>query len=113
MVQEPSNSLSTTTSKFNSHHITTPLIDFNLKQALSISDVVISAVPNSNYKISTKDLKDGCICVNVAGEKNFESDVREKASIYVPSVGMMTIAMLQRNLLRLCEYQDMIKSAGL
>ncbi|WWD06644.1 hypothetical protein V865_004737 [Kwoniella europaea PYCC6329] len=106
-------STSTTTSKFNPHHITTPLPEFTLAQALSISDVVISAVPVASYKVPTKDLKDGCICVNVAGEKNFEADVRERASIYVPSVGMMTIAMLQRNLLRLCGYQDMIKSAGL
>ncbi|WWC64125.1 uncharacterized protein I303_106733 [Kwoniella dejecticola CBS 10117] len=111
--KRPSSSLSTTSSKFNPHHITTPLPDFTLAQALSISDVVISAVPVSSYKVPTKDLKDGCICVNVAGEKNFEADVRERVSIYVPSVGMMTIAMLQRNLLRLCGYQDMIKSAGL
>jgi methylenetetrahydrofolate dehydrogenase (NAD+) len=78
--------------------------------------VVIAAVPNKDYKIPTKSLKDGCMCVNVAQEKNFEADVREKvghsklefptsdrvheyqASIYVPSVGVMTIAMLQRNL---------------
>ncbi|WRT68965.1 uncharacterized protein IL334_005947 [Kwoniella shivajii] len=106
-------SLSTTTSKFNPHHITTPLPEFTLAQALSISDVVISAVPVSSYKVPTKDLKDGCVCVNVAGEKNFEADVRERASIYVPSVGMMTIAMLQRNLIRLVGYQDMLKSAGL
>lgn len=82
-----------------------------LADCLSISDVVISAVPSQSYKVPTKDLKDGCVCVNVAGEKNFETDVRERvstsndeegtdwqASIYVPSVGMMTIAMLQRNL---------------
>ncbi|WVF65641.1 hypothetical protein IAT40_000372 [Kwoniella sp. CBS 6097] len=109
--KRPSNS---SQSKFNPHHITTPLpAEFTLTQALSISDVVISAVPVQSYKVPTKDLKDGCVCVNVAGEKNFEADVRERASIYVPSVGMMTIAMLQRNLLRLCGYQDKIKEAGL
>ncbi|OCF40247.1 methylenetetrahydrofolate dehydrogenase (NAD+) [Kwoniella heveanensis CBS 569] len=112
--KRPSNSSSQSqTSKFNPHHITTPLPDFTLAQALSISDVVISAVPVQSYKVATRDLKDGCVCVNVAGEKNFEADVRERASIYVPSVGMMTIAMLQRNLLRLCGYQDKIKEAGL
>ncbi|WVQ75383.1 hypothetical protein IAR50_005003 [Cryptococcus sp. DSM 104548] len=91
------------------HHITTPLPDMTLAKALNISDVVISAVPVDSFKVPTKELKDGCICVNVAGEKNFEADVRERASIYVPSVGVMTITMLQRNLLRLCEYQDKIK----
>lgn len=96
--------------------------------------MVISAVPNINYKVKTEWLKDGCICVNVAGEKNFEGDVRDKvrhkggfdcdngrdvdcnvccgqASIYVPSVGQMTIAMLQRNLLRLRKYRNMISDA--
>jgi methylenetetrahydrofolate dehydrogenase (NAD+) len=60
--------------------------------------------------------------VNVAGDKNFEADVRERAGIYVPSVGVMTIAMLQRNLwvvtggtwltdrLRLCGYRDVAKT---
>ncbi|WWD21090.1 hypothetical protein CI109_105571 [Kwoniella shandongensis] len=100
---------SASTTKTNAHHIVTPLPDLTLAQALSISDVVISAVPVDSYKVPTQHLKDGCVCVNVAGEKNFEGDVRERASIYVPSVGVMTIAMLQRNLLRLCGYQDMIK----
>lgn len=43
-----------------------------------MSDVVISAVPNASYKLPTASLKEGCICVNVASEKNFEKDVREK-----------------------------------
>lgn len=108
-------SSSTSSSKINPHHVTSPT-DLSLADCLSISDVVISAVPVDSYKVPTKALKDGCVCVNVAGEKNFEADVRERvshsvplvvrtveltrqASIYVPSVGMMTIAMLQRNLL--------------
>jgi methylenetetrahydrofolate dehydrogenase (NAD+) len=60
----------------------TPLpSDFTLKDALAVSDVVISAVPSKNYKVKTEWLKDGCICVNVAGDKNFESDVRDKVRI--------------------------------
>ncbi|CAD6567646.1 MAG: hypothetical protein TREMPRED_003801 [Tremellales sp. Tagirdzhanova-0007] len=94
--------------KYNPHHVVTST-QLNLSQCLAISDVVISAVPSQTYKVATRDLKDGCICVNVAGEKNFEADVRERASMYVPSVGVMTICMLQRNLLRLCTYQDQAK----
>lgn len=97
-------------SKYNPHHVVSPTT-FSLQQALSISDVVISAVPSQSYKVPTAQLKDGCVCVNVAGEKNFESDVRDRAGIYVPSVGVMTIAMLQRNLLRLCDYQLAAKEA--
>lgn len=106
--KRPSNS---TTSRYNPHHVTTHC-SLTLEQCLQLSDVVIGAVPVASYKIPTTQLKDGCVCVNVAQEKNFESDVREKASIYVPSVGQMTIAMLQRNLLRLRKYRDMISDMG-
>lgn len=51
-----------------------------LAEVLAVSDVVISAVPSKHYKVPTKDLKDGCYCVNVAGDKNFEADVRERVS---------------------------------
>lgn len=85
-------------SRYNPHHVVSPT-SLTLADCLGISDVIISAVPVQSYKVPTSALKDGCICVNVAGEKNFEADVRDRASIYVPSVGVMTIAMLQRNLL--------------
>jgi hypothetical protein len=75
-------SSSTTASKSNPHHVTTPT-DLTLAQCLAISDVVISAVPSQAYKVPTKDLKDGCVCVNVAGEKNFEADVRERVSCFL------------------------------
>lgn len=52
-----------------------------LEECLAVSDVVISAVPNVNYKVSTDALKDGAIAVNVAGEKNFEETVREKVEL--------------------------------
>ena len=32
-------------------------------------------------------------------DKNFEGDVKSKASIYVPAIGKVTIVMLLRNLL--------------
>ena len=67
--------------KTNPHHQTTPLPDhWNLEECLKISDVVISAVPSAKFKVPTSALKDGCICVSVAQEKNFESDVRDRVS---------------------------------
>ncbi len=93
-----STSSPTGASRYNPHHVVTP-VSLTLEQVLEISDVIIGAVPNKSYKVPTKLLKDGCVCVNVAQEKNFEADVRDRAGIYVPSVGVMTIAMLQRNLL--------------
>lgn len=50
----------------------------SLQECLAASDVVVSAVPSSDYKVKTAWLKDGCVCLNVAADKNFEADVREK-----------------------------------
>lgn len=69
-----------------------------LHECLALSDVVVAAVPSAAYKVPTAHLKDGCVCINVAAEKNFERDVRDKAAIYVPAVGKVTILMLLRNL---------------
>lgn len=101
--------------RYHPHHVVHPST-LTLDECLAASDVVISAVPSANYKVPTSKLKDGCVCVNVSSEKNFEKDVREKvgsqqlvrdfmiltcfaqASIYVPAVGKVTILMLLRNL---------------
>lgn len=57
----------------------------SLQECLALSDVVVSAVPSMNYKVKTEWIKHGCVCVNVASEKNFEPNVREKvcASIFL------------------------------
>ncbi|PFH51342.1 hypothetical protein AMATHDRAFT_142821 [Amanita thiersii Skay4041] len=85
------------TSIYYPRHVVHPST-LTLQECLAISDVVISAVPNPAYKVKTEWLKDGCICINVAGDKNFEKDIREKASMYIPAVGKVTILMLLRNL---------------
>jgi methylenetetrahydrofolate dehydrogenase (NAD+) len=72
-------------------HVTTP-VSLTLKEAIAISDVVVSAVPGGKFKVETDWLKDGVVCVDIAGEKNFEADVTNKASIYIPAVGKLTIA---------------------
>lgn len=66
---------------------------------------MIGGVPSPNYKIPTAQLKEGVIAVNFSSHKNFEEDVKTKASIYVPAVGKVTVAMLERNLMRLYTYQ--------
>ncbi|RKP35935.1 hypothetical protein BJ085DRAFT_35617 [Dimargaris cristalligena] len=75
-----------------------------LEECVPLSDVVITGVPVAQYKLPTRLLKDGVVAINFSTFKNFEDDVKQKASIYVPSVGKVTVAMLQRNLLRLYEY---------
>ncbi|CAE6537056.1 unnamed protein product [Rhizoctonia solani] len=93
--------------RYNPRHVVHPC-SMSLEQCLAISDVVVSAVPSATYKVPTEWLKDGCICVNVASERNFQSDVREKASLYMPAVGKITQMMLLRNLLRLCHYHELL-----
>ncbi|KAJ3280294.1 NAD-dependent 5,10-methylenetetrahydrafolate dehydrogenase [Blyttiomyces sp. JEL0837] len=77
-----------------------------LDEALAASDVVITGVPSPNFKVQTSKLKEGVVAVNFSTAKNFNDDIKGKASIYVPSVGKVTVAMLLRNLLRLQEYQE-------
>eukprot|EP00835_Amoeboradix_gromovi_P000357 NODE_12_length_45166_cov_0.552511.p12 type:complete len:305 gc:universal NODE_12_length_45166_cov_0.552511:38617-39531(+) len=80
----------------------TPL---SLTECLNLSDAVISGVPTKSYKVPTGSLKDGLIAINFSTFQNFEETIAEKASLFVPSVGKVTVAMLQRNLLRLTMYQ--------
>lgn len=77
-----------------------------VEQVLPLSDVVITGVPVKGYKVPTHLLKEGVIAINFATFKNFEDDVKSRAAIFVPSVGKVTVAMLERNLVRLCEYAN-------
>ena len=67
--------------RYHPHHVVHPCSK-TLQECLAISDVVISAVPSESYKVETKWLKDGCVCVNVSSEKNFEKDVRDKVRMF-------------------------------
>lgn len=71
---------STQARKYHPHHIVHSCSK-TLQECLAISDVVITAVPSASYKVKTDWLKDGCVCVNVSSEKNFEKDVREKVCL--------------------------------
>ena len=72
--------------------------------ALGSADVVISAVPSADFeRIRGDEISDGAICVNVAEHANFEDSVLERASVFVPRVGPLTIAMATRNLVRLAK----------
>ena len=75
---------------------------WGLRECLPLSDVVIGGVPVESFKIPTGLIRDGAVCINFSSFKNFDGPaVKEKASIYVPSVGKVTIAVLLRNLIRL------------
>ncbi|KAG0676821.1 NAD-dependent 5,10-methylenetetrahydrafolate dehydrogenase [Pichia californica] len=76
----------------------------SLEDCAKISDIIITGVPNKTYKFPTNYIKRGAIVINFSSEKNFnDEDVEKIASLYVPSIGKVTIAMLLRNLLRLMD----------
>ncbi|SPO25875.1 related to MTD1 - methylenetetrahydrofolate dehydrogenase (NAD+) [Ustilago trichophora] len=98
-----------TASQLRPHHVVRNC-NMTAEECIRASDVVISGVPSANYKVETEWIKPGAVCVNFSSEKNFKPDVRTRASMYLPAIGKTTIAMLQRNLLRLVEYRELSES---
>jgi methylenetetrahydrofolate dehydrogenase (NAD+) len=88
-----------------------------LKDIVPLCDTVISGVPGDKYKFDTNLLRDGAVCINFSSDmvgsshtlnlaqclynhkQNFGPEVKQKASIFVPSIGKVTIVVLLRNLL--------------
>ncbi|CAI5759115.1 unnamed protein product [Candida verbasci] len=64
-------------------------------------DVIITGVPSESYKFPTNLVTHGTTVINFSSNKNFNDDIKERAGLYVPSIGKVTIAILLRNLLRL------------
>ncbi|SPO37580.1 related to MTD1 - methylenetetrahydrofolate dehydrogenase (NAD+) [Pseudozyma flocculosa] len=93
-------------SRLRPHHVVRACA-LTAEECIRASDVVISGVPAASYKIPTDWIRPGATCVNFSSEKNFEKDVRTRAGMYLPAIGKTTIAMLQRNLLRLVEYREL------
>ncbi|MEM1010566.1 MAG: hypothetical protein AAGJ35_16355, partial [Myxococcota bacterium] len=46
------------------------------------------------------EIREGAVCLNFSTLKNFAPSIEGKASVFVPRVGPMTIAMVLRNTLR-------------
>lgn len=84
-------------------HQVTNKPDWELKDCLQNSEVVISGVPGDRFKVPTEHVREGAACINFSSEKNFNPDIKEKASIYVPAIGKVTIVVLMRNLVRLMQ----------
>ncbi|BGP36253.1 Methylenetetrahydrofolate dehydrogenase [NAD(+)] [Rhodotorula kratochvilovae] len=93
---------------FHPYHVVKKC-ELTFEQCLNASDVVIGGVPSKSYKVPTAQLKEGVVAINFSESKNFEDDIKEKASIYCPGIGKATIVLLQRNLIRLREYQAALR----
>jgi methylenetetrahydrofolate dehydrogenase (NAD+) len=68
------------------------------------AEIVILGVPSNNYQLPVNLIKEGAVVLNVASQKNIDEQAllsTVKNVRYVGAVGKVTVAMLQRNLLRL------------
>jgi len=73
-------------------------------EALAAADIVITGVPSRAFPlVSAAEVRSGAVCVNFSTLKNFADDIETKASVFIPRVGPMTVAMGLRNTLRLYE----------
>jgi methylenetetrahydrofolate dehydrogenase (NAD+) len=77
--------------------------DLNAEQACRRSDVIVTGVPTANYKLPTEWVRPGTVVLNVSHFKNVDEEALLKVPgvRYVPLVGKVTVAMLERNLIRL------------
>lgn len=76
--------------------------DITRAEALERADVVITGVPSRSFKlVEAEEIKQGAICLNFSTLKNFHDDIRERASVFIPRVGPMTVTMALRNTVRL------------
>jgi methylenetetrahydrofolate dehydrogenase (NAD+) len=66
---------------------------------------VVTGVPTKAYRLPTEWIPPNTVVVNVASFKNVdeESLLKVPGVVYVPQVGKVTVAMLERNLMRLFE----------
>jgi hypothetical protein len=72
---------------------------------LSQSSIVVTGVPTKNYKLPSEWIQNYTTVVNVASFKNVDEEAILKIPgvVYVSMVGKVTVAMLERNLMRLYE----------
>lgn len=76
----------------------------NRAEALGKSNVVVTGVPSRQFeKVRASEIRPGAVCINFSSVQNFDDDAKEKAGVYIPRVGPMTVAMCLRNALRLYE----------
>jgi hypothetical protein len=67
------------------------------------SSIVITGVPAKSYRLPTEWIQPNTIVVNVASYKNVDEAtlLLIPGVIYIPQVGKVTVAMLERNVMRL------------
>jgi methylenetetrahydrofolate dehydrogenase (NAD+) len=77
------------------------------ESAVRDADIVVLGVPSDKFKLDPSWVKEGAVVLNVASHKNIDEKLllaTRPGVKYVAQVGKVTVAMLERNLLRL--YQN-------
>lgn len=76
-----------------------------IETAARKSHVIITGVPVQSYRFPVEYVQPGTIFINVSSFKNVDRDalLQVENVKYVPMVGKVTVAMLERNVLRLFE----------
>lgn len=70
--------------------------------ALAAADIVITGVPSRDFqRVRADEIRQDAVCVNFSTFANFDESAVDKARIFVPRVGPMTVTMALRNTLRL------------
>jgi len=79
--------------------------DVTTQDCVRQSDIVVTGVPTKAYRLPSEWIQPGTIVVNVASYKNVDEEalLRIPRVVYIPQVGKVTVAMLERNLVRLFE----------
>ena len=69
------------------------------------SSIVVTGVPTKAYRLPCEWIQPNTTVVNVASFKNVDEEqlLKIPGVVYVPMVGKVTVAMLERNLMRLFE----------
>lgn len=77
--------------------------DLTAEQACRRSSVIVTGVPTESYKLPTKWVQPNTVVLNVSHFKNVVEDelLKVEGAKYVPLVGKVTVAILERNLVRL------------
>jgi len=76
-----------------------------VEDILAKSKIIITGVPTKDYRLPTQHVQPGSMVINISHFKNVDEEelLKVPGVKYVPLVGKVTVAMLERNLLRLTQ----------
>lgn len=81
------------------------------REAYKQSDIIVTGVPSKNFRVPLDCISKGTTMINVSGVRNVDVEdfLQIPDTTYISSVGKVTVAMLERNLIRLVKnYRDQL-----